>query len=179
MRLSVGRFTLVALGLTVAASPAFAQGRGSLALDVMTTPGQHVGIGYYVTDAISLRPRLGGGYSSQYGFSFNAGLDARWELLPTSRLSPYVAAGIDYWYNDGFVRYDSQGVPLPTASPSTVRYGAGAGLRFWATRKLAVVGEGYVMNSQIRSIGRGDYSTRTVQPGAHFEAALGISYTFN
>ena len=118
--------SLVLLGL---AAPALAQGKGSLALDVMTTRDQHFGVGYYVTDAISLRPRLGAGYSSQYGFSFAVGLDLRWEMLAARRFSPYATANATYQYDEGFMQYGGAGVGAPTTDLGWLRYGAGLGIR--------------------------------------------------
>ena len=161
-------------------APAMAQGRGSLALDAMTTPGRHFGIGYYITDGLSLRPSLGAGYSAQYGAEFNLGADMRWELLPGRRLSPYLTAGFNYLRSPSLVQYDSSGSPLVGAGPNVARYGGGLGLRTQLKNRLALVGEGRVMSSAFRDAAGGAfYGQQGLQPGAHFEAALGLSYAFN
>jgi hypothetical protein len=157
------------------ASPAAAQDRGSFALDAMTTPGRHFGLGYYLTDGVSLRPSLGFGYAGGYGTSFNLGTDLRWEILPGSRVSPYATAGFNYFRDPLLARYDSSGSLLPAATSNVTRYGAGLGVRARLKYKLSLVAEGRMMNSELRDL-TGYYG---LQPGAHFEAAVGISYVLN
>ncbi len=179
--------SVVLAGLT---APVCAQDQGSLVLDAMTTPGRHFGIGYYFTDRLSIRPSLGFGYSGQYGTTFNLGADARYELMPASRFSPYLTAGINYVRDPYLVAYDSNPQTpgqtpgtTPAQTPSYVsgqtsnvtRFGGGAGFRTRIKYGLSLVGEGRVMNSEL-------FTTpyyQTVQNGAHFEAAVGISYAFN
>jgi hypothetical protein len=174
------RLAATSLVLAALATPAAAQGRGSLALDVMTTQGRHLGVGYYVSDGLSLRPSLGAGYSSQYGFSVDAGLDLRWELMPANRFSPYATAGLSYRYDEAFVQYSAAGAPLATPDSGLLRYGAGLGWRARMTPKLSVVGEGRVTNGAIRTgLSRSGYPVSSFDSGAHFEAALGVSYVFN
>jgi hypothetical protein len=174
------RFFAASLALLSLSAPAMAQERGSLALDAMTTPGRHFGVGYYITDGLSLRPSLGAGYSAQYGTTFNLGADLRWELLPRSRFSPYFTAGFNYLRDPALVQYDSSGSPLLAANPNVARYGAGLGLRTRLKYRLSLVGEGRVMNSAFRDVpANGFYGQQSLQTGAHFEAALGLSYAFN
>ena len=176
------------LVLSAFAPPVLAQDRGSFALDAMTTPGRHFGAGYYVTDRFSLRPSLGFGYSDQFGATFNLGADLRFELLPGSRLSPYLAGGINYMRSPYLVADNgstfSPGVPgstsVPTASSNVTRYGAGVGLRTRLKYGISLIGEGRLMNSAIRDgYSSGFYGRQVVQSGAHFEAAVGLSYVFN
>jgi hypothetical protein len=75
------------------------------------------------------------------------------------------------------VQYDASGSLMPTAGSDVARYGAGVGLRTRIKYGLSVVGEGRVMNSELRDV-PGTYG-QAVRNGAHFEAALGASYTFN
>jgi len=171
------RLLAASLALLGLSSGAMAQDRGSLAFDLMTTPGRHVGVGYYITDGLSLRPSLGVAFSSQYGTEFNLGTDLRWEFLTSRRLSPYATAGFSYMRNPFLVQYDSSGSLLPSAGSNIARYGAGVGLRARLKYHLSVVGEGRVMNSELRDV-PGGYG-QTVRNGAHFEAALGVSYAFN
>ncbi|HEY6549371.1 MAG TPA: hypothetical protein VI589_15755 [Vicinamibacteria bacterium] len=171
------------------AAPVLAQDQGSFALDAMTTPGRHFGAGYYVTDRFSLRPSLGFGYSDQFGTTFNLGTDLRFELLPGSRFSPYLAGGINYMRSPYLVADNGGSVPtarpgdpssIPTASSNVTRYGAGVGLRTRLKYGISLIGEGRLMNSAIRDgYGAGYYGQQVVQSGAHFEAALGLSYVFN
>jgi hypothetical protein len=143
----------------------------------MTTAGRHAGFGYYITDGLSIRPSLGVSFSSQFGTELNLGTDLRYEMLPGSRLSPYATAGFSYMRSPYLVQYDSSGSPLPGAGSNVARYGAGAGLRARLKYHLSMVGEGRVMNSELRDV-PGTYG-QTVRNGAHFEAALGVSYAFN
>jgi hypothetical protein len=183
--LRVSATLLVLVGL---ATPALAQDQGSFALDARTTPGRHFGAGYYVTDRFSLRPSLGFGYSDQFGATYNLGADFRFEILPGSRFSPYLVGGINtmrspYLVPDGGSGL-STGMPgsasVPAASSNVTRYGAGAGLRTRLKYGISLIGEGRLMNSAIRDgSGAGFYGQQVVQNGAHFEAAVGLSYVFN
>jgi hypothetical protein len=173
MRLVAGALLVLAT-----ASGAFAQDRGSVALDAMTTPGRHFGLGFYVTDRLSIRPSLGFGYSDGYGAVLNLGTDARFELLPQSRLNPYLTAGFNYQRNPNLVQYSSQG-SLSTNDTDTTRYGAGAGIRTYLKYGISVVGEGRVMNSELVDMPGSYVGAEAVKPGAHFEAAIGLSYVFH
>lgn len=164
--------SVVLLGLT---TPVFAEEQGLVFLDAMTTPGRHFGIGYYFTDRLSIRPSLGIGFSGQYGTTFNLGGDARFDLLPGRRVSPYLTAGFNYIRDQYLLTYDSRGVT--TGEPSNVmRFGGGAGFRAPIKFGLSLMGEARVMNSEVRDT-PGGY--QTIQSGAHFEAAVGISYALN
>lgn len=166
---------LALLGVSVSVT---AQERGSVVLDAMTTPGRHVGIGYYITDGLSLRPSLGFGYDGQYGTTFNLGADLRWELRTGNRVSPYLTAGFNYLRSPYVVQYDSGG--SPTTDSNLARYGAGLGLRTRIKYGLSAVAEGRVMNSELRDASGGSlYGQQSVHTGAHFEGILGLSYVFN
>jgi hypothetical protein len=174
VRLFAASVVLVSLS-----APAIAQERGSMVLDAMTTPGRHFGIGYYVTDRLSVRPSLGIAFSGQYGTTFNLGADTRFDLLPSSRFSPYLTAGFNYVRDPYLVAYDPTGISLG-GSTNVARYGAGAGFRTRIKYGLSLVGEGRVMNSELRDAPGGSFSgQQAVQSGAHFEAAVGLSYAFN
>jgi hypothetical protein len=162
------------------ATPALAQSQGSFALDAMTTPGRHFGFGYYFTDGLSLRPSLGAGYADGYGMTFNLGTEMRWEALTAHRVSPYATASINYLKDPGLVQIDATGAPMPAVDSNVLRYGAGLGLRSHIKYGLSAVVEGRVMNSALgTTYGAGYYGLQTVQDGAHFEAALGLSYVFH
>ncbi len=166
---------LVFLGLSASVT---AQERGSVVLDAMTTAGRHLGVGYYITDGLSIRPSLGFGYSGQYGTTFNLGTDVRWELRSGYRVSPYLTAGFSYLRSPYVVQYDSSG--SPTTGSNLARYGAGLGLRTRIKYGLSAVGEGRVMNSELRNVSGGSfYGQQSLRSGAHFEGILGLSYVFN
>jgi hypothetical protein len=175
MRLSAATFGFLCL-----AAPALAQDKGSFALDAMTTAGRHFGLGYYLTDGFSIRPSLGVGYSDLYGMSYNLGADLRWELMPHSRVSPYATASFNYLRDPYLVPFDPSRAPQPSAESNVTRYGGGFGVRAQLKYKLSLVAEGVVMNSAFReSTVPGLGGVQTVEPGAHFEAAIGISYVLN
>jgi hypothetical protein len=168
----------VLLGLAV---PAFAQEQGALTLDAMTTPGRHFGFGYYITDKLSLRPSLGASFGGPYGTEFNFGTDLRYEFLQYSRVTPYLAASFNYMRTPGLVQVDPSGIPVAGASPNVARYGAGFGVRARLKYSLSLIGEGRVMNSALEDYqGAGAYyGQQSLQSGAHFEAAVGVSYAFH
>lgn len=174
MRLLAASVVLVGL-----AAPVLAQERGSVVLDAMTTPGRHFGLGYYVTDRLSLRPSLGIAFSGQYGTTFNLGADSRFDLMPSSRLSPYLTAGFNLIRDPYLVPYEATGSALGETT-TAARYGAGAGFRAHVKYGLSLFGEGRVMNSQLRDAPSGAfYGQQALQNRAHFEAAVGLSYAFN
>jgi hypothetical protein len=179
--LEVGvRLFATSLALLSLSAPAMAQGRGSLTLDAMTTPGRHFGLAYYVTDRLSVRPSLGVGYSAQYGTELNLGGDVRFELLPGGRVTPYLTGSFNYLRSPALVQYDASGSPQSSADPNVARYGAGLGFRTQLKYRLALIGEGRVMSSAFRdATGGAFYGLQGLQPGAHFEAAVGLSYAFN
>lgn len=174
------RLLAASFGLLCLATSAVAQEKGSFALDAMTTSGRHFGVGYYVTDGLSVRPSLGAGYADGYGVTFNLGAGLRWELMPHSRVSPYATASLDYLRDPYLVSYDPTGLQPPGAESNVTRYGGGVGLRAQLKYKLSLVAEGLVMNSAFHDgFVPGLGSVQTVKPGAHFEAAVGISYVLN
>jgi hypothetical protein len=172
------RLAVPTLALLVLSVPAMAQDRGSFVLDAMTTPGRHFGLGYYLTDGLSVRPSLGVGYSDLYGTSFDLGVDLRWEMAPGHRVSPYATGGINYFREPYLQQIDATGSPLTTASQDMTRYGAGLGVRARLKYNISLVAEGLVMNSALHDV-PGSFGLQTLQSGAHFEGALGVSYVFN
>ena len=171
------RLFATVLALVGLAASASAQERGSFVVDAMTTPGRHVGIGFYITDGLSLRPSLGFGYSGQYGTTFNLGADLRWEVRTGNRVSPYLTAGFNYLRSPYVVQYDATG--SPTGDSNLARYGAGAGLRARIKYGLSAVAEGRVMNSELQNAFGGFSGQQSVHSGAHVEGVLGLSYVFN
>jgi len=163
--------SLALVGLSAAS--AVAQERGSLVIDAMTTPGRHFGLGYYVTNALSLRPTLGIGYSGNYGTTVNLGTDLRYDLLPGRRVSPYLTAGFNFMRNSALLRYDAGGLLLPDMH--AMRYGGGAGIRAFIKHGFSLVGEGRAMSSELQT----SFAGPTIRDGAHFEAAVGLSYAFH
>lgn len=157
-------------------APTVAQEQGSVVVDAMTTRGRHFGMGYYLTDRLSVRPSLGINRSEQFGTTFNFGADSRFELLPGRRVSPYLTAGFNFLHDSSLTRYDATSSTFAETS-NLMRYGGGLGVRARVKYGLCVVGEGRVMNSELRDAAKGPMYGQTVESGAHFEVAVGVSYT--
>lgn len=169
------RSLVVSLAFIGLAVPAAAQQRGSLALDAMTTPGRHFGAGFYITDALSLRPSLGFAYSGQYGATFNLGTDVRYEFLTGSRVTPYVAGSYNYLRSPYLTQ--SVGSVVRTDASNVARFGGGGGMRTRITDRFSLFADGRVMNSQIRNAPGNAFGTQQVaENGAHFEGALGLTF---
>jgi hypothetical protein len=176
--------TGVLLGLALAtASPALAQSnRGAFGLDATVAPTTSLGLAYYVTDGLSLRPWLGLGYSDYSGFYANVGAQLRYELTSDSRLSPYLSATAQYsHYGDsgasGVVTTGSA-VYQPLALANDLgQLGAGAGLRYRVSGSLALFTEGRVMyaTSPMGSYGLG-WSTVGINDRTRVDAVLGLTY---
>ena len=70
--------------------------KGTISIDAMTTPGRHFGMGFYVTDHLSLRPTLGFGYSDFSGMLVNVGADLRYDFTPDRDWSLYALGSVFY-----------------------------------------------------------------------------------
>jgi hypothetical protein len=159
------------------ACPALAQERGSFTLDALTRSDRPVGLGYNMTDRLSVRPSLALGYSDAYGTTYSLGTDLRWDLLPSSRFSPYATAGLEFRRTPLATVGTSGG--LSVAPQSITRYGGGFGVRTRVFRRLSAIAEGRVMNSgfdQVQVSGLGLY--KQYQSRVRVEGALGLSYQF-
>jgi opacity protein-like surface antigen len=136
---------LVALSLaltTLAVSASGAEEKGSWSADLEAAPGQRLGFAYYVSDQFSLRPSVGGGYSSLNGAFANLGLDLRFELRPRKRVTPYAMAGVVYLHNRASIDPAERLVTI--RDPHAARMGAGLGLRTRLTDRLGLFAEGRV-----------------------------------
>jgi len=137
------RLFALSLALSTLATSALAgEERGSWAVDLEATPNQRLGFAYYVSDKFSLRPSLGGGYSSLNGAFANLGLDLRFELRPTKRVTPYAMAGVVYLHNRFSIDPSERLVTI--RDPHAARLGAGLGLRTRLTDRLSIFAEGRV-----------------------------------
>jgi hypothetical protein len=166
--------TAVVFGLAL---PAAAQQRGSFALDAMTTPGRHFGLGYYFTDGLSVRPSLGFGWSQGYGSLFDLGVDARYEFLRDNRLSPYLSGSYNFMRAPYLT--DSLSV-VRNESSSVSRWGGGGGLRVRISDRFSVFADGRVLSSEIHDASVTALGTqRFVDYGARFEGALGLTFFLN
>jgi hypothetical protein len=180
------RRTLALFALAAAAgSPCLAQSnQGAFGLDAMVAPTTSLGVAYYITDGLSLRPWLGLGYSGYSGFYANVGTQLRFEPAPAGTLSPYVSATAQYSH------YGSSGTtPIVTTGSAAYQplalqsdlgqFGAGAGLRYRLSGNLVLFGEGRLMytTSPMGSLGTG-WSTVGINDRTRAEAVLGVTYLF-
>jgi len=172
MRLLALSLALSALTTTAVAG----EEKGSWAVDLEATPSQRLGFAYYLSDEFSLRPSLGGGYSSLNGAFANLGLDLRFELRPAKRVTPYATAGVVYLHNRSSIDPGAE-TPVTLRDAHAARLGAGLGLRTRLTDRLGVFAEGRVtrmaFDDLTSTIGTGRF---TLEKPNLF--AIGFGFTF-
>ena len=169
---------LLALSLalsTLTTSALAAEEKGSWAVDLEATPGQRLGFAYYVSDRFSLRPSLGGGYSSLNGAFANLGLDLRFELRPGKRVTPYAMAGIVYLHNRSSIDPADRRVTI--RDPDAARFGAGLGLRTGLTDRLSVFAEGRVTLNAFDDLASTTEAGRfPLEAPTRFQAGFGFTF---
>jgi hypothetical protein len=168
-----------------AASPAIAQSnRGAFAVDAMIAPTTGLGLAYYVTDGLSLRPWLGLGYSSYQGFFANVGAQLRYEVATGWTVSPFVSGSAQYSHSEAAAIVEP-GAPGSSGGSELAlqgnggRFGAGAGLRFRVTSDVSLFAEGRLLYATypVGELRRG-WSTFDVNERSYGEVVLGLSYLF-
>jgi opacity protein-like surface antigen len=170
------RFLALSLALTALTTSALAgEEKGSWAVDLEATPGQRLGFAYYVSDKFSLRPSLGGGYSSLNGAFANLGLDLRFELRPQKRVTPYAMAGGVYMHNR--LSFDPAGRLVTIRDPDAGRLGAGLGLRAGLTDRLSIFAEGrvtrMVFDDLVNTTAAGTFP---LEKPTRFQAGFGFTF---
>jgi hypothetical protein len=181
------RRTISVLALSLgAALPASAQtsNRGAFAVDAMFAPTAGLGLGYYVTDGLSLRPWLGLGYSSHQGFFANVGGQLCYELGSGWTVSPFLSVSAQYSHSDAAAlaqpaRGGTSGSPRPVTQGSGAQLGAGAGLRLRVSSDISLFGEGRLVHTTypIGELRRG-WTTFGVGERSYGQIVLGVSYLF-
>ncbi|HEY8151201.1 MAG TPA: outer membrane beta-barrel protein [Vicinamibacteria bacterium] len=171
------RLFALSLALSTLATSALAgEEKGSWAVDLEATPNQRLGFGYYVSDKFSLRPSLGGGYSSLNGAFANLGLDLRFELRPTKKVTPYAMAGLVYLHNRSSID-PGAATPVSIRDPHAARLGAGLGLRTRLTDRLSVFAEGRVTRMAFDDlVGTTDRGRFRLEAPTRFQ--IGFGFTF-
>jgi opacity protein-like surface antigen len=161
---------------TLAASAPAAEEKGSWSVDLEATPNQRLGFAYYASDRFSLRPSLGGGYSTLNGAFANLGLDLRFELRPRKKVTPYAMAGIVYLHNRASI--DGGAETLVTIrDPQAARFGAGLGLRGRITDRLSVFAEGRVTRMAFDDlVSTTDAGRFPLEKPTRFETGLGFTF---
>jgi len=170
------RLLALSLALSTLATSALAwEEKGSWAVDLEATPSQRLGFAYYVSDKFSLRPSLGGGYSSLNGAFANLGLDLRFELRPTKRVTPYAMAGVVYLHNRSSIDPAERLVTI--RDPHAARFGAGLGLRTRIGDRFSVFAEGRVTHMAFDGLASTiDTRRATLEKPTDFEAGLGFTF---
>jgi hypothetical protein len=163
-----------------AASPALAQA-GAFGVDAMFAPNARLGLAYYLTDGLSVRPWLGLGYAGGYGFYANVGAQLRYEFAAGSTLSPYLSGSAQYAYSDTATMAEpgSPGTQVAVVG-SGGQFGAGAGLRYRLADTMALFAEGGVLYATY-PIGalRPGWTTFDINQHARGQVVLGFSYLFH
>lgn len=181
--LSVVLLSLAAAGPTAAQSGP-PSNKGVFAVDAMIAPSARLGLAYYVTDGLSLRPWLGLGYSGTQGFFANIGAQLRYEFGSGWTVSPYLSASAQYSYTESAsivtpARYQAQDRGDLFVQGSGGQLGAGAGLRFRVASELSLFAEGRVLHASypVESLRRG-WSSFDLNERTRGEVVLGVSYLF-
>jgi len=182
----VRRAASVLLIVMGAASPALAQaGAGSFGVDAMLAPNARLGLAYYLTDGLSVRPWLGLGYAGGYGFYANVGAQLRYELAAGWTLSPYLSGSAQYSHSDAAAIVEpgapgSRGGSQLAVVGDGGQFGAGAGLRYRVGNDMALFAEGRVLYATypIGELKRG-WTTFDINQRARGEVVLGFSYLFH
>jgi hypothetical protein len=168
-----------------AASPALAQASGAFGVDAMFAPNARLGVAYYLTDGLSLRPWLGVGYAGDQGFFANVGAQLRYEFAAGWTLSPYLSGSAQYSHSDTAAIVEpgapgSRGGSQLAVVGNGGQFGAGAGLRYRVGNDMALFAEGRVLYATypIGELQHG-WSTFDVNERARGELVLGFSYLFH
>jgi opacity protein-like surface antigen len=173
-----GEMRLLALSLalsTLTTSALAGEEKGSWAVDLEATPSQRLGFAYYVSDRFSLRPSLGGGYSSLNGAFANLGLDLRFELRPGKRLTPYAMAGAVYLHNRASIDPAERLVTIH--DPHAARFGAGLGLRTRLTDRLSIFAESRVTRLAFDDLASTTSAGQfTLEKPTRFETGVGFTF---
>ena len=170
------RLLALSLALSTLTTSALAgEEKGSWAVDLEATPDQRLGFAYYVSDRFSLRPSLGGGYSSLNGAFANLGLDLRFELRPTKKVTPYAMAGVVYLHNRSSV--DPAGRLVTMRDPGAARFGAGLGLRTRLGDRFSVFAEGRVTHMAFDDLASTIGTDRVpLEKPTRFQAGFGFTF---
>ena len=143
--------------------------KGTVAVNLMTAPG-HFGVGFYVTDHLSLVPVLGIGYSDFSGVTYNAGADLRYDFSPDRDWSFYALGSAFYQGGqDGTYDYTSGG------GYDGFYYGAGLGVRRRVTDRLAFMLDGRYLHTATTQTGS-SFGQFRIDGQNSVVASLGLSF---
>ena len=152
--------------------------QGTFTLDAMTTPGRHMGFGFYLSNRVSIRPMLGLGYSDLGGTFYNVGADLRVETTPANNWSFYAVATGSYSGGQDAANRRGRNV---YAQADGGQYGAGVGVRRRVHDWLMLVLDtrylrwsGASLSTQPSSFGQ-----VRIDDSSQFVASLGLSFALN
>lgn len=155
--------------------------QGTFTVDAMTTPGRHMGFGFYLSNRVSIRPMLGLGYSELGGAFFNVGADLRVETRPSNAWSVYgVATGS---YRSGRdVGYGARSGQDFYTQQQGGQYGAGVGVRRRVHDRLMVVLDTRYLRSSAPNLSATRFSSfgqMRLDGRNQLVASLGLSFALN
>lgn len=152
--------------------------KGTISIDAMTTPGRHFGMGFYITDHLSLRPTLGLGYSDFSGMLVNVGADLRYDFTPDHDWSLYALGSVFYQGGEDATYI---GPPMPGArtfqsvSSDGMYYGAGLGVRRRIGDRFSVMLDGRYLHTA-NSVPQSSFGQYSFDEQNSVVASLGVSF---
>jgi hypothetical protein len=154
--------------------------KGTISIDAMTTPGRHFGMGFYVTNHLSIRPNIGIGYSDFSGVMVNVGTDLRYDFSPDRDWSLYAMTSVFYESGQDAI-YASRpgygpGSPgYSTTSYDGLYYGAGVGMRRRINDRFAVMIDGRYLHTA-NTVSGSSFGQYNIDGQNSIVAALGVSF---
>jgi hypothetical protein len=158
--------------------------KGTVAVNLMSAPG-HFGVGFYVTDHLSLMPVLGIGYSDFSGVTYNAGADLRYDFSPDRDWSFYALGSAFYqggqdgtYYSTPRATGRGAGAPVGYTSGGGYDgfyYGAGLGVRRRVTDRLAFMLDGRYLHTATTQVGS-SFGQIRIDGQNSVVASLGLSF---
>jgi hypothetical protein len=151
--------------------------KGTISIDAMTTPGRHFGMGFYVTNHLSIRPTLGIGYSDFTGVTMNVGTDLRYDFTPDRDWSVYAMGSVFYQGGQDAAYVTRPGYPGSTIASGYdgLYYGAGVGVRRRIRDRFAVMLDGRYLHTA-NTVSGSSFGQYNIDGQNSVVAALGVSF---
>jgi hypothetical protein len=153
--------------------------KGTISIDATTTPGRHFGMGFYVTNHLSIRPTLGIGYSDFTGVTVNVGTDLRYDFTPDRDWSLYAMGSVFYQGGNAAdpTRSGYPGYPayVTGSGYDGLYYGAGLGMRRRITDRFAVTIDGRYLHTA-NTVSGSSFGQYNIDGQNSVVAALGVSF---
>jgi len=154
--------------------------KGTISIDAATTPGRHFGMGFYVTNHLSIRPTIGIGYSDFSGVMVNVGTDLRYDFSPDRDWSLYAMTSVFYESGQDAVYASRPGYApgspgYSATSYDGLYYGAGLGMRRRITDRFAVTIDGRYLHTA-NTVSGSSFGQYNIDGQNSVVAALGVSF---